>query len=205
MARTTTTREAPAAATAPTVRPSMPPIANHGTGDRARRVAHGLQPDGGPAELGRRRVHGADGDVVDVERRGGVGLCDAVRGQADQAVGPDDRARRGHGLVVLADVDAVGAGRHREVGPVVEHEQRARVVAQRAGLGRDAQQLVVAGELVAQLEDVDAAGQRRGQHVAQRPASGAAVADEVQAGLRQACATVGQRVHPVDSVAAPAR
>ena len=81
----------------------------------------------------------------------------------------DDRAGSRDGAVVLADVNAVGAGLQRQVGAVVEDEQRS---SGRAELARDrcvGQQLCRLRALVAQLEDVDAAAQRR--RAARRPAS----------------------------------
>ena len=62
--------------------------------------------------LGRRRVDGADREVVDVRVGvGRVGLGRCVRRAADDAVGADRRARPRGGVVVLADVHAVGAAR----------------------------------------------------------------------------------------------
>ena len=48
------------------------------------------------------------------------------------------------------------------------------------------QQLVRGGLLVAQLHDVDAAGERRGEHVLERTAAGLRGADEVQHGALEA-------------------
>ena len=100
----------------------------------------------------------------------------------DDAAGADHGAGRGDVAVVLADVDAVGPRGDGEVGPVVDDEQRAGGGAQLAGRLRGGEELGVGRVLVAQLEDVDPAAQCRTQHVGQRPAAGAAVADEVQAG-----------------------
>jgi NAD(P)H-hydrate repair Nnr-like enzyme with NAD(P)H-hydrate epimerase domain len=80
-------------------------------------------------------------------------------------------------------VHAVGARGRDEVGPVVEHEGRARLVAQRAGDGGAAQDGLVVAALLAQLEDVDALGQRGPQDVGERAAAGAAAAHEVQPGV----------------------
>jgi hypothetical protein len=73
-------------------------------------------------------------------------------------------------------VDAVGAARVDEVRPVVEDEERAGGVGGRPELARGRDQRVVAERLVAQLDQVHPAAQRR---VEQRP--GAGVAHEVQA------------------------
>jgi hypothetical protein len=148
--------------------------------DRARRVGDVVQARGGAAGLGRRRVDGPDGEVVDV----GIGIGDRglggrVGGAPDDAVRPDGRARRGGRVVVLADVHAVGAACLDQTGPVVEHEQRAGL----AERGGRAHQPVVVERLVAQLDDVDAAAHRR---LDPRPWPGGA--DEVQAGRGQALA-----------------
>ena len=101
----------------------------------ARRVRDRAEADRRAALLRRRRVDGADGEVVDALGR--VGLRLGVRRQPDDPVVADERARLGDRRVVLADVHAVGAGPRDEVGAVVEDEQRARLVAQLArDLGR---------------------------------------------------------------------
>ena len=107
-----------------------------------------------------------------------------------------ERTGLGDRHVVLADVAAVGAGRCDEVGPVVEDQQRAGLVAQPAGDGGCGEQLLVAGLLVAQLDDVDAAGERRGEHALQRAPTRLAVADEVQDRRVQAGAAIARVVHP---------
>ena len=175
-------------------------------GDRARGVAHGLQADGRAGRAwsasrarGRRRCsrRRAPRRRRPARRRAWRGRRG---GRARRPRAPRPRAASSWPTwTPSAPAATARSGRSLSTNsaPASWHSARA--------WAATAQQLVVAGVLVAQLEDVDAAGQRRGQHVAQRPASGAAVADEVQAGLRQARATVGQRVHPVDSVAAPAR
>ena len=83
------------------------------------------------------------------------------------------RARAATVAVVLADVHAVGAGGHGEVGPVVDDEQRAGLGAQLAGARGARRASRRRAPLVAQLEDVDAARERGGQDVGQRPAAGA--------------------------------
>ena len=68
-----------------------------------RRVAHQIQPDRRAARLGRRGVHGADPDVVDLGLGGGgVDLRGRVSGEPDDAIGPDQRAGLRHRHVVLA-------------------------------------------------------------------------------------------------------
>ena len=114
----------------------------------------------------------ADAEVVGA-RRGAASTCSGVCVEsADEQLGAGLRARRRDAAVVLADVHAVGARGAREVGPVVDDQQRARGVAELARDARRGEQVVVVGVLVAQLEDVDAALERRAQHVGQRPAAG---------------------------------
>ena len=151
----------PPSTTAPTVSGSMPPMANHGTSTCERGVAQRLDADRRAPGLGRRGVHRADGDVVGAAAPARLGLLHRVRREPDDRVVADELARAGDGHVVLADVHAVGAAGGREVGAVVEHEQRAGGVAALArALGRG-QQLVVGGVLVAQLEEVGAAAPAR--------------------------------------------
>jgi hypothetical protein len=78
---------------------------------------------------------------------------------------------------------------------VVEDEQRPRLVAPVAGDRGGGEQLVAAGLLVAQLHDVDAAGERRAQHVGQGTAARAQVAHEVQPGGAQPRASVVEDGH----------
>jgi hypothetical protein len=80
-----------------------------------------------------------------------------VRREPDDRVRADDGARLGDGHVVLADVHAVGPGADGEVRPVVEQQRHVGGGAQRAGALGDAQDVVVARVLHAQLEEVDAA------------------------------------------------
>ena len=129
--------------------------------DRARRVGDVVEARGGAARLGRRRVHGADREVVDVGVGvRGVGLRGRVRRAPDDPLGPDQRARRGGRAVVLADVHAVGGAGLHEVGAVVEDEQRAVRVGGGAERARGGDQPVVAERLVAQLDQVGAPAQR---------------------------------------------
>jgi hypothetical protein len=129
-------------------------------------------------------VHGSDGEVVDVGVGvRGVGLRGCVRRASDDPLGADQRARGGGRAVVLADVHAVGGARVDEVGAVVEDEQRAVRVGGGAEVARGGDQPFVVERLVAQLDHVGATAQRR---VEERPRAG--VADEVEAGPRQAFA-----------------
>ena len=90
---------------------------------------------------------------------------------------------------------AVGAGGRDEVGTVVEDQQRTGVVAQAARDRGRGEQLVVARRLVAQLHDVDAAGERRDEHVGELAAARQQVAYEVQARVPQAGAAVVEIAH----------
>ena len=79
------------------------------------------------------------------------------------ASGPRIRARLGGWHVVLAEVDAVGVADAGEVGIVVDDEEGAVGVAEPAeGAGRAGDRVLVE-LLLAQLDDVGAAGQRRPQ------------------------------------------
>ena len=100
---------------------------------------------------------------------------------ADDAVRADGRARLGGRLVVLADVHSVGAARVHEVGAVVEDEQRPALAGGAAERRRRLDQLLAAEVLVAELDDVDAAAQRRREQGRRVLAVGARLADEVQA------------------------
>ena len=92
--------------------------------------------------------------------------------------------------VVLADVHAVGAHLRGDVGAVVEDEQRAvrfaHIGRHACGFGEEA----VVQALLAQLHDVDAAGDRRGQEVLELALTGHAVAHEIQPRGGEACAAV---------------
>lgn len=109
-------------------------------------------------------------------------------GAPDHRAGTDDFAGEGQREVVLAQMHYVGAGGPGDVGPVVHREQRA--VPSRS-VGEDLQRVQFAGGLqwselpltgrafVAQLNDVDAAGERGvgelGQITAFTPGVGAQV------------------------------
>ena len=86
-----------------------------------------------------------------------------VCGAADDAVRTDDPASRRDRAVVLADVDAVGAGGEGRVGPVVDDEERAVLRAQGAGLRGGREDFLVGRRLVAELEHVDAPTERGGE------------------------------------------
>ena len=73
-------------------------------------------------------------------------------------------ARLRYRHVVLAEVDAVGTRRACQVGAVVQPEQRAVLVAERAKPGGRAQDRIVVGVLVAQLDHVHPAAQGRAEH-----------------------------------------
>ena len=108
------------AATSSTVSASMPPIANQGTRSRSR-AARTSRPPGCGLRLRRRAEDRADAEVVRVAL--------AVRRRWSRR-GPRSARRRrasrvGKRHVVLADVDAVGVAALDEIGPVVQHEERA--------------------------------------------------------------------------------
>jgi len=93
-------------------------------------------------------------------------------------------------------VQHVGTGGHGDIGPVVHGEQR---VVAGAGLGDDLQGgqflpgLQGFGGLVAQLDDVHAAGQRGVHELGQVAAVPAGVRAQVQPRVRQPCSDVRLR------------
>ena len=93
-----------------------------------------------------------------------MGLLGRVGREADRelrpAGGPRERARGFDRQVVLAEVDAVGAGRERHVEPVVDDERHAARRAQRLELARDLEVAPRVGMLVAELDQVHAARER---------------------------------------------
>jgi hypothetical protein len=67
-----------------------------------------------------------------------------VAGHADDGVGADDAPRLGVGRVGLADMDAVGAARRGDVGPIVDDEgDVARLAGRTEQVAGVAQRLVV--------------------------------------------------------------
>ena len=160
--------------------------------ERARRVLGGvgdqLQPDRRPARLRRRLPDRADTDVVDGALGGGRDLLLGVRGEADDRVGPKELARLLDRAVVLAEVDAVGVTGAGQVGVVVDDEEGAVGVADAAEVRGGPLDLRPSQLLLAQLEDIDAAAERRTHHRFGVPAAGAGVADEVEACGPQALA-----------------
>ena len=122
-------------------------------------------------------------------------------GPADHAGRPDDVAGDRQRQVVLAEVQHVGARRQRDVGPVVDRQQRA-VPAGRVGEHLQRGQFVArlqrpepllpGRSLVAQLDDVDPAGQRRVGELRQVTALAAGVGAQIQRG---ASAASRSRVH----------
>ncbi len=110
---------------------------------------HGLR-------LRRCSKHGPDAEIV----RLALELVHGARGKAHEAIGADRTPRVRQGHVLLADVHAVGVCALDEIGPVVQHEQRAVPVAgapERLGCPDE---LVVQELLIAKLHDVDAPAHR---------------------------------------------
>jgi len=118
-----------------------------------------------------------------------------MRGQADQRVRPDDLAGHARRQVALAQVQHIGAGRAGNIGAVVDREQGT-VPAGRIGKGLAGGQLVACLEraeppltgrpLVAQLDDVDPAGQGGIDELGQVAALTARVGAQVQPGRGEA-------------------
>ena len=168
IARTTTTRFAPAAATSPTFVASIPPIANHGDVSPATRAACSISsspaagrpglrrrlPDRPGADLIGPRVAARHGRGVELRRRVGREADDGARARLPPGVG--DR------LVVLADVDAVGIAALDQPGLVVEEEQRPVLTGDPCERLRERDQLLgTARRLLAQLDHVGAAAHAR--------------------------------------------
>ena len=159
-------------------------------------VADELRAHRGTAELSGGGVHRSDADVVDVRRavgrgpHGRVDLTGGVGGEPDEHVGADDLAHLGYGHVGLPNVDTVGAHGGGDVGAVVEDEQRAVGVARVGRHARGFGEELVLQVLLAQLNHVDAAGDRGGEEVAQVAIARHAIAHEVQARSREARAAL---------------
>ena len=112
----------------------------------------------------------------------------------DDRCGADDLSRHGQRKVVLPEVQHIGAGRPRDVGAVVDGHQPA-VPAR--GVGENLQRRQFAARLqwaerpladrplVAQLDDVDAAGQHRIGELGEITAFAAGVGAEVQPSVLQ--------------------
>ena len=119
-------------------------------------------------------------------------------GPADQRAGADDVAGDRQRQVVLAEVQHVGAGGPRDVGAVVDGQQRA-VAARRVGehlqrlqLWRGLQRaepLLARRALVPQLDDVDPAGQRRVGEFGEVAALAAGVGAQIQRARRPGVST----------------
>ena len=169
---------------------SSPPIANPRHARVLRRMAHRLKARGGTSGLGRRGVDGPHGQVVRAAR--GVELGGRMGREPDEALRADGGTGRRDGYIVLAYVHAVGLAGRDEVGAVVEDEQRTACVARGAEGARGLDEHFVARRLVAELDEVDPAVQRR---VEERPRSG--VAHQIEPRLREALALV---VHARQSV-----
>ena len=148
------------------------------------RVAHELEPHGGAPRLGRRLVHGADADVVGAA--GGVHLGGGMGREPDEPVLADQRPGRRHRRVVPAHMDPVRPDLGRQVGTIVEEEQRAVLgAAASEGLG-GAQDRLVGRRFHPQLHDVDAAAQSTLE-----PDLGKRIADEVEAGGAETLSAFG--------------
>src|SRR4029077_270080 len=88
------------------------------------RLADQLEPGPRTPLLGWRLPDRADADVVDRLLSGRLDLLPAVGGEPDDRVGAHDSPRLRWIHVVLADVNPVGAKLVREVGIVIDDEER---------------------------------------------------------------------------------
>jgi hypothetical protein len=165
--------------TAPTLLASRPPIANHGTDTCAAACPIGSMPIAGRPSL--------------------VGVACTGRPRCSPRVrrippGPDQWAEPDEGVAAdeLARGRRTSSGRRTPSGLAAARSGRSPSRKSAGGLAERArgrgggQQLVVGRVLVAQLEEVDAPGQR----ALERALHPAAVGDEVQAGIAQAVSAV---------------
>jgi hypothetical protein len=86
-------------------------------------------------------------------------LVHGARRQAYEAVGADRSPCVREGSILLADMDAVGVHSSDEVGPVVQHEERAMNVADPPERLCRPDELIIAYFLVAKLHDIDPAAE----------------------------------------------
>ena len=105
-----------------------------------------------------------------------------MRGETDDGVGTGDRAGLGDGHVVLADVNAVGATGVDEVGTVVDDEQGAVAIGGGAEGGSGREDPVVVGVLVAELDQIGAAGECGFEQPVECLCVAFSLADEVETG-----------------------
>jgi glycine oxidase len=163
-------------------------------------VADQLDADRRPIGLRRRLVYRSDADVVHERlaarghRLGGVDLGRRVRREPDQHVASHELAHLRGLQVVLTNVYPIGADLARDERAVVDDQQRADPLAQRARGVRDGGELVVAELLVTQLHDVDAAGDGRANHLGEVAPAGFGVAHEIQARRRETRTPVAAEV-----------
>ena len=165
----------------------MPPMANHGTGGRRSAAwrTYSSPAAGRPGLVGVSHT----GPTLSWSAPAAMPASSCSGEWVESPISrssPDLLAHGGHGVVVLAHVHAVGAGRQRQVGPVVDPQQRAVAVARGAPARGHRQQRVVGQRLVAQLEHVHTARQRG----VQGGVADAGVADQVQPRPRQPRAPV---------------
>ena len=143
----------------------MPPIANHGSVACSAAWSISSSPAAGrPAFVGVSQT-GPDADLVGPAAPPAAWAASNCSGEwverPTSAAGPAVRARLGDRRVVLADVDAVGAAGLDQVGPVVEEEERAVASAAARETAAAARAALASRRLLAQLDHVDAAAQRR--------------------------------------------
>jgi hypothetical protein len=120
--------------------------------------------------LAHRAKHRSGGDVADrfVERP--LELFNRVRGQADDGIRTDHLSNRARREVLLTDVHAVGAGEARDIGAVIDDQDRVERPREfDDGFGGieegGARQM-----LCAELQESGPAGQERAGEIARRPA-----------------------------------
>ena len=158
-AELTATRRAPASSTSSRFSSSIPPMANQGRFVVS--AAWRTKAEAGEVGevLGRAGEDRADAEVAGAVEDGLVELRAVVGRDADQGRRADDPPGVADGDVVLAEVDAVGAGEPGEVGAVVDDEPGPGLRRQDADLAGPAEPLAVGQALLAELDHVGPAGQ----------------------------------------------
>ena len=124
-ARITATPRAPAAITAAAFAASMPPIADRGPRAQRDESLELREPDRiARVALRRRRVYGADPDVVRIARLQRLGVI--PHRHAHDAIRAEHAPHRSGGKIVGADVHARGARSDREIRAIVHDERHVR-------------------------------------------------------------------------------
>ena len=131
--------------------------------------------------LGRGGIYRAEAEVVDALDIDGLELLKRLDRQADQGVLAETATRLDRVAIALTDVQAIGATGQRDLDAVIDDQRHLVLVQQRLEADGLGDHLLVAGMLVAQLHDTDAAA-HGGHHGGFQAALGAqrGVGDQVK-------------------------